>query len=193
MKPTLVGARGQTPDEFNPDPYVQDGINRAGELFDNNRCKTFISRVLQRAAADIDARWWATKERYTSDGNGFYPAVDFASALGSYANAFNNGWVTASGNPGAHDGSVTYGTTRPTGHYPVSWNDEFFSLSRNERGLNTLHEALHQFPGFDDATLANAARFVDGQAYRDYTRDRNPVGAASQNLNELIRDYCAPR
>jgi hypothetical protein len=149
--------------------------------------------ALQRAAAVVEARWWATSEKYAST-NGVYLGIDGASALSVYQEALNKGWVTASGAPGAtSDGGIIYGTTTPTGNYPVFWNNEFFGLGRDEAGLNSLHEALHQFPGFDDSTLANAARFVDGQNQRDYSSERDPVGAASRNLNELIKNYCGAR
>lgn len=126
--------------------------------------------------------------------DGVYLGINGANALQSYQNAVNKGWVTASGVSGVSGQNVTYGTTTPTGHFPVSWNNEFFNLSRNEAGLHTLHEALHQFRGFDDQTLANAARYVDsnGQGYRDYTNLQDPVGEASRDLNGFIARHCAP-
>jgi hypothetical protein len=106
----------------------------------------------------------------------------------------DKGWITSSGISGAHQGGITYGSTTTGGKYPISWNKEFFdNLSQDAAGLHTLHESLHRFPGFDDQTLANAARFVANQSQRDFSSEADPVNAASQNLNELIKDHCAPR
>lgn len=174
---------------------VQDGINRAGELYDKERCKTFINAVLQRAAATVERLRWAAKDNYMKDSSGVYAGINFVNALDMYANAFDKGWVSASGKSGAKGDSTVYGTTTPTGHYPVSWNNEFFSkLTHDERGLHTFHEALHQFSGFDDATLAEAARFVDGEKPKDYSKEKDPVGAASQDLNQSIQKSknCGP-
>jgi hypothetical protein len=172
---------------------MQNGLNRASELVDRSRCGNFINALLQRAATVIDALWWGTPEKYTQT-NGIYNGIGVAGALWSYHDALDKGWVTASGNPGTAGQNVTYGTTTPSGHYPVSWNNEFFDLSQDDAGLHTLHESLHQYPGFDDQTLANAARWVDthGNGYRDYTSLKDPVGQASRDLNDYIRRYCAP-
>jgi hypothetical protein len=182
----------QTPLTEKQKTIAQNGINRASSLADNQRCKDFINGILQRAAAVIEAKWWGTSEKYVST-DGVYGGVDVATALWSYQNALNKGWVTSSGISGAHDGAITYGSTTPTGKYPVSWNKEFFDLNQDTAGLHTLHESLHQFPGFDDQILANAARFVANQSQRDFNSEGDPVNAASQNLNELIGAHCAPR
>jgi hypothetical protein len=173
--------------------FVQNGIHRASALGNNHRCREFINAILQRAASVIEARWWATSEKYVST-NGVFGGVGITTALSSYQHALDQGWITASGDSGDHQGSITYGTTRPASHYSVSWNNEFFNLSQDEAGLNSLHEALHQFPGFDDQTLASAASYVDshGRSQNSYDPGVNGITSASQDLNSYIRRYCAP-
>jgi hypothetical protein len=181
---------GEPQNPLSPTESIQDGINRAGELLANQRCIDFINSLLQRAAAVIDSSWWGTAERYTQTG-GVYSGVNVVNAHNTYADLFAAGGVTSTGVSGHHGNKLTYGQTDPS-NLRVSWNSEFFGLSRDDRGLHTLHEYLHQFRGFNDEVLANAARFVAGQSSKDFSQGTDPVGAASRNLNDLIREHCAP-
>lgn len=178
----------QNPLSRSQSDIIQDSINRAGELISNPRCANFLNRVLQRAAAVINQRWWLTSEKYTEI-DGTYPGVGAIAAHNMYATLFERGGVTATGASGRRSDSTTYGSTVPaTGQ--VRWNEEFFRLSRDLRGRHTVHESLHQFVGFTDEVLANAARFVLGQRVRNFSTASDPVGEASRHLNDLIEPEC---
>lgn len=174
--------------------FVQNGINRANQLARRDDCRNFVNAVLQRAAAVVEARWWATSVKPTAN-NGVYPGFNLDKALSMYQSALNSGFVTASGQSGAVRDGITFGNTTPTGNYGVSWNREFFGLGADRAGFHTLHEALHQFQGFDDKTLANAARFVAGEEQLDFSTEVDPGGAASRDFNRLLgsTDYCGNR
>jgi YD repeat-containing protein len=167
---------------------IQQGINRASELLSNQNCFDFINNVLQRAASIIALRWWGTGAK-ASPIDGVYPNVNPIVSHNRYADLFAAGRVGASNISGVNGQTVTYGQTNPNGS--ITWNNEFFTATANQRGLHTIHEALHLFTGFNDEVLANAARFVAGQNARDFSTEDDPVGAASTNLNQLIRQRCS--
>ncbi|HXQ72333.1 MAG TPA: RHS repeat-associated core domain-containing protein, partial [Pyrinomonadaceae bacterium] len=169
---------------------LQDSINRASELLADPQCYDFINAVLQRAAYVVDKRWWLAPVKYTAV-DGYFPGVSAIATHNAYAGRFEKGLITATGVSGHVGNFTTYGATdSATG--AVKWYTEFFGLGRDVRGLHTVHEALHQLPGFTDEVLANAARFVRNQQPRDFSAEADPVGAASNHLNEFIRDRCAP-
>jgi hypothetical protein len=67
------------------------------------------------------------------------------------------GSVSSSGQTGSTaSGTTTYGVT--TNYRTVKWNNEFYGLSASDRGVHTLHEALHQVAGFSGAALAEAPK-----------------------------------
>jgi hypothetical protein len=139
----------------------------------------------------VGHRWFGNPDNPVSI-DGVFPGYDGAAILWKYQGAVYNGWVTASLSTGVSGDNVEYGHTHPTGNFPVAWNNEFFKLSRDDAGLQTLHESLHQLSGFDDQTLANAARFAVGERQRDFTKEKDPVGVASRDLNRVIASRCAP-
>lgn len=195
-----IQARTQTPTDptfgLGPPPpnrlsgtqatFTQNALNRARAYAQT--CGQFINDLLQKAAAAVDRQWWATNERPTQT-DGQYIGYDVNQALSYYQDRLTRGFVGASN---TSNGTVV-GTTNPNNSYWVTWNNSFFNLSMDEAGLHSLHEALHQFPGFDDAVLANAARAVDRQGYENYSTHQDPVGDASRELNRHINAHCLPR
>jgi hypothetical protein len=172
--------------------FAEKALNRASELLNQKRCRDFVEGIIQRAAFLSEKSALGTDDYIATDG--VYVGVNAASALWSYHDALNNGWVKASGISGkSKDGqNVTYGETKQVGHFPVSWNKEYFNLPLDDAGFHTLHEALHQIRYFDDATLANAARAYAGESSRDYSKEKDPVGVASRDLNRILAmpKYC---
>jgi RHS repeat-associated protein len=190
--PAVLGSREsldpQNPLSSRESDIIQDSINRASELLSNPDCLRFVDNLLQKAAAARNQRWWASPEKFIEI-DGFYPGVGAIAGHNMYADLFARGGITATGVSGRHGDFITYGVTvSATG--AVRWNTEFFGLSRNQRGRHNLHESLHQFAGFDDEILANAARAALGLSRRDFSTERDPVGAASSHLNELIERGC---
>ena len=71
---------------------------------------------------------------------------------------------------GAKGDTITYGVTHSSydsryNSYSVEgveWFDEFYDeLNADQRGVMTIHEALHQIPGLTDQALARAASIID--------------------------------
>ncbi|HXD30262.1 MAG TPA: fibronectin type III domain-containing protein [Pyrinomonadaceae bacterium] len=187
-----AGGQESTATLYQPDK-VQDGINKAGSLLDSQRCKTFINRLLQQAAADID-RLLQTTEKYTALSDGFYPGLDAATALSMFQDQMNKGKVTTGWGSGraANGNAVNYLSTDRANNSSVHVYDEYSNLSRDLRGLHVLHEALHQYRYFSDVTLANAGRAASGENTRRFESGQAGAEAASQDLNRVIRAQCAP-
>jgi hypothetical protein len=110
--------------------------------------------------------------------------------LDVYSRAVREGRVTASGNSGRIGDVTTYGTTR--NHSTISWNTEFYALSRDDAARHMIHESLHLIQGLTDFALAGAAHIMA-------TRGTNNPGnsgsftsqsAASQYLNQEIAQHC---
>lgn len=75
----------------------------------------------------------------------------------------------------------------------VTWRDDFYRGSLADAALLTLHESLHQFRGFTDQVLANAARAAAREAQETYGDNAAEKLRASGDINDIIKARCRPR
>jgi len=169
---------------------------RAAGLLRNNNCSNFIAELISIAASVAGQSWSGqiTPSFGPSlDQNGnMTPSYNAYYALNEYERALAGGRVTASGRSGRSGDTTTYGTT--TNYNTISWNREFYSLSLNDRALQTLHESLHLIPNFSDFVVAGAAHIMATRG----TNNPGNVGsfrnqtAASEYINQQIAAHCRP-
>jgi len=158
----------------------EQGFYEAGRRL-SGPCNDFYEALIQDAA-DI------ARLEYPNGKLGFRPPFEGASTyvLNLYWDAMKENRVSNSGRSGVtsqddRSTNITYGVT--TNFSRVSWNNEFYDLSVGDRGLHTLHEALHQVAGFTDRVLAEAAqRITRGPAIGK----QDP----SKYLNDRIAEKC---
>jgi hypothetical protein len=192
--PALLGSRESLdPQNVSPERRASD---RADEILRNNQnCANFIVELIAQTAEIAIQPFNAPPTpdfRPILGPNGFHWSFEPNAALQAYNSALAQGRVTASGRSGVHGDYTTYGST--TGFNTIVWNTEFYSLSLDEKALQTVHESLHLFANFTDFSVADAAHMLA-------TRNRTSPGtrgnfssrdAASVYINEQIANHCQP-
>ncbi|MBS1809952.1 MAG: hypothetical protein JST84_17460 [Acidobacteria bacterium] len=164
----------QTPQRSSIDISIQIGIDEAANKLRGD-CANFVQKII--AIALPNATGGPMKPLPS-----IYSPANYA--LNEYIAAVQEGRVSPSGVTGAtRDGDIirtTYGKT--LGNNLVVWNLEYYTLSPSEMGFHTLHEALHQIPGFSDEVIAAAARTISGRT--------DSIDDPSIYFNNRLREYC---
>jgi YD repeat-containing protein len=143
-------------------------------LRDNEDCRNYIRKLLNNTGQTLSLD----------------PATtDFGMGLEAYIKALDGNKVEASGISGKDKDGIAYGKTY--GWDRVKWNKEFYDeLNDFQRGVHTIHEALHQIPELSDQVLATAAARLAGERNDGFTYDGTGQTRASKYLQQHIEDHC---
>jgi hypothetical protein len=174
----------------------QAALNSAYRML-TGRCAEFVAEVLRQAAAKTG------KLTAINGPNGIEYNFNADSALRAYQSAMGRGEVQSlderlASNPrfdmpdSAEGVTVTSlrGIPLTVAGRTVTWSNSFYNLDLQEAGRQTLHESMHQFEGFTDAVLANAAQAAAGEQQKTYGDSASEVSRASNDLNTLLRRNC---
>jgi hypothetical protein len=183
----------------------QSAVAQARTLLERSDCVDFM-RALVRHAAEATGQLNSIKLSL-GGGHASMTIYNFNSfsGLDAYQAAIDNGWVRSLAERG-RDYAMTEGAEGETlrltltgsfgdrigelAKHEVTWRDSFYSATLTEAGQKTLHESLHQLPGFTDQVLANAARYAGGQNQETYGDSVSETLRASRDLTNLINQHC---
>jgi YD repeat-containing protein len=181
----------------------QNAVGEAYRLLESSDCVDFM-RALVRQAAKVTGQ--LNSITLSLGGGSSMTAYNFNSFTGlqAYQAAIDNGWVRslterpgytmtegAEGETLRHTQKGSFGDIiGEISMHEVTWRNSFYGATLTEAGQKTLHESLHQLPGFTDQLLANAARYAAGQAQEAYGDSDSEKLRASRDLTDRINQHC---
>ena len=178
--------------EVNPieqDPYKveRDAAKKGLDILRSNEvCRNYIRDLINATRSDV----------------GFNPTLDPATTdyemgIKAYMVAIDANRVTRSNKSGSDGSTITWGETDNNAG-TVIWYKEFYNGQDDEdRGVQTIHESLHQLPGFTDQALARAASILAAggniSKAKSFSYDKKGLGEASRYLQDEIKRKCSSK
>jgi len=181
----------------------QAAVGEAYRLLETSNCADYMRALVRRAA---EATGQLNSIKLSLRGSGSMTVYNFNSFTGleAYQSAIDKGWVRslaerpgytmtqgAEGETLRHTLKGAFGDTiGEIAIHEVTWRNSFYSATLTEAGQKTLHESLHQLPGFTDQLLANAARYAANENQVNYGNSDSEKLRASNDLTRLINQHC---